>query len=387
MCQHLDVLSVQIGSRPIGSPANLAAQNYIRGVMAELGYVVEVQEYPCPAWQDHGATLTVTGDPVPVVTNMFSPPGRVAGQAVSLPTFESLVDADLENRIAVLYGELTRSPLAPASWFLAGERDLAIPRLLVERGAVAVVTVPPAARETERVIEDDAFPLPSVTVRSVDAGPLLRAPQVELLVDTETHEGSTANVVGRRPGDTGSARVVVCAHYDSKIDTPGATDNGTGVAVLLGVAERQVTGTAPVELVAFTGEEYLPIGDDEYLRRRDGDLSNVVAALNIDGAGHALDVTTVMETEGRGPLRDALAREVGTHREVVWVDPYPESNHSTFSMRGVPAACFSSPQARELSHLRSDTVDRVDVDRLLEISEIIDHVVNDLTRPATRLVE
>jgi aminopeptidase YwaD len=381
---HVDRLCVQLGPRPIGSPHNRLAQDYVAGVLADLGYDVELQDYLCPAWGDHGTTLTVDGSPVPALANPFSPSCDVTGPAVPFPTFEALERADLTGAVAVLYGELTRTPLAAAAWFLAGERDLAIPRLLVAKGAIAVLTVPPVVRETERVIEDADFPLPSATVPSRDAAPLLSGSQIHLRIAAATAEGRTANVVGRLNCRPGASRAVVCAHYDSKVDTPGATDNGTGVAVLLDVAERLSGSDVAVELVAFTGEEYLPIGDDEYLHRRAGDLSDVVAAVNVDGAGHALDLTTVMETAGSGPLREALEAEVAKHPDIVWVDPWPESNHSTFSMRGVPAAAFSSPQARELSHLRSDTVDVVDVRRLSEIGEVIELVVRALTATGPR---
>ena len=63
-------------------------------------------------------------------------------------------------------------------------------------------------------------------------------------------------------------RIVFCAHYDSKIDTPGAYDNAAGVGVLLTLAElfsgRKHRHT--LEWVAFTGEEGAGLGDMEYAR-------------------------------------------------------------------------------------------------------------------------
>ena len=49
-----------------------------------------------------------------------------------------------------------------------------------------------------------------------------------------------------------------------------------------------------LELVAFTNEEYLPIGDDTYLERRgEGFLDRVLMAINFDGPGHILDVNSL----------------------------------------------------------------------------------------------
>lgn len=43
-----------IGCRPIGSPANQAAADYIRNVFHSLGLAVEEQPYPCTGWDCRG---------------------------------------------------------------------------------------------------------------------------------------------------------------------------------------------------------------------------------------------------------------------------------------------------------------------------------------------
>ncbi len=67
-----------------------------------------------------------------------------------------------------------------------------------------------------------------------------------------------ANVVGEIPGsDPAAPRVLVGAHFDSVLGTPGADDNASGVAGVLECA-RLLAGTrprAPIELVGFNLEE------------------------------------------------------------------------------------------------------------------------------------
>ncbi len=46
-----------------------------------------------------------------------------------------------------------------------------------------------------------------------------------------------------------SPTVVVGAHYDSAIGTPGANDNATGVAVLLELTRRFAGSSSPLEVV------------------------------------------------------------------------------------------------------------------------------------------
>lgn len=60
------------------------------------------------------------------------------------------------------------------------------------------------------------------------------------------------SVPGRvRPGEV----IVVGAHYDSVIGSPGANDNGSGVAALLELSRQWVAGARTVRFVAFVNEE------------------------------------------------------------------------------------------------------------------------------------
>jgi Zn-dependent M28 family amino/carboxypeptidase len=67
--------------------------------------------------------------------------------------------------------------------------------------------------------------------------------------------GVTADAVGNvLAGDPNTARVIVGAHYDAVAGTPGADDNGSGVAAVLAAAEA-VSPASDVCFVLFDGEE------------------------------------------------------------------------------------------------------------------------------------
>ena len=88
---------------------------------------------------------------------------------------------------------------------------------------------------------------------------------------------------------------MICAHYDTRIDTPGAVDNGAGVAALLTLARLLTSRQLGIglEFVAFSAEEYGGLCDSEYVRHSGDELGSVVAAVNIDGIGLTLGATTV----------------------------------------------------------------------------------------------
>lgn len=376
---HLMKLSVEIGARPIGTPANHAAAAYIQDVFTASGLEVELQEYECTAWEDLGASLTLGGQALEACTNAFSPPCDVTAALAPVGTVAELECADLEGRIAVLYGDLAKEPLACKSWFLKSERDDHIIQLLEEGRPVALLSAQTRAGMLERLIEDWELLIPSASVPAGAGLALVRQPgaPAHLRIDSRRAPGRTANVVARRAGES-AQKIVLMAHYDTKIDTPGAGDNASGVAVLLGLAERlsRLQLHYGLEFVAFTGEEYLPIGDFEYLQRGgEQQMGQILAAANFDGVGPWLAPSSITLISGSQPFQEHLSQITRRYPAVVWVEPWPQSNHSTFSWRGVPSIAFSSVGGFRTAHLRSDTVDWINPARLDELVDLVAEIV------------
>lgn len=266
---HVKHLSVVIGPRMSGTAANIAAQDYIAEQMRTAGLHVDLQTFECPVWSCQEASLEQDGQSLAVLVNPYSTPCDAVGHPVFLSTITELEKADITGKIVLLYGDLTKSIISCKSWFLIEERDQKIIGLLEQKQPAAILTVQPTPNSINRIFEDWEFLVPSATI-SIETGlQLLRQPEslVHLHLATRQESGETGNVVGRLPGKK-DEWICLMAHYDTKIDTPGATDNATGVAALLALAHHFAGKELEVglEFISFTNEEYLPIGDDEYLR-------------------------------------------------------------------------------------------------------------------------
>lgn len=118
--------------------------------------------------------------------------------------------------------------------------------------------------------------------------------------DVPVREGSAFNVVAERTGTTNPDEIVVIgAHYDTEIETPGADDNASGVAVMLELAQRFAPSAdrqpgRTLRFIAFTNEE----GSNSYgsimgsrvsaeLSRERGE--RVVAMLSLEMLGYFSD--------------------------------------------------------------------------------------------------
>jgi hypothetical protein len=109
------------------------------------------------------------------------------------------------------------------------------------------------------------------------------------------HQGPHRNVVALPTAPAGGPLTLVCAHYDSVPGTPGADDNASALAVLLGAARTCPPGVA---FVAFNREE------DDLL----GSVDFVQWLASGDPAAPAVDAVHVLEMVGYTDMRPGSQR-------------------------------------------------------------------------------
>lgn len=106
------------------------------------------------------------------------------------------------------------------------------------------------------------------------------------------------NIEAEIKGTTAPDQIVIIgAHYDSVVGTPGANDNGSGVAAMLALAEhfRDLQPERTLRFVAFANEEppYFQteneMGSWVYARRCRQRDENVVAVLSLETMGYFTD--------------------------------------------------------------------------------------------------
>ena len=105
---------------------------------------------------------------------------------------------------------------------------------------------------------------------------------------------------------------------------------------------------------------------------------HIVAALNFDGVGQSLAANSITLIAGSQPFQQSLSELTQAYPGIVWADPWPESNHSTFSWRGVPSIAVSSAGAVRVDHLRSDTLDWISPGGLDEAIALASEILKSL---------
>ncbi|NIM95413.1 MAG: M28 family peptidase [Anaerolineales bacterium] len=123
--------------------------------------------------------------------------------------------------------------------------------------------------------------------------------------------GSLENVVARLHGSKPTGAIVVLAHYDSTKASPGAVDNGSGVAVLLEVMRALTAGPTPHNdvIALFDDGEELPdpyTGAKLFVREHPW-MSDVQVVISLDTAIGG-PITTNETGPQNGLLVQAMAR-------------------------------------------------------------------------------
>ncbi len=394
---HVRTLAEEIGPRPAGTPAHAAATAYIEGVLRRAGLEIDSLPFTCPGWTCEQTLLTLAGDALHAAANHVSPPCDVTAPMTAAGTvaeLDALADSgDLTGKIVVLYGDLTRVPLIPLNCPIYNDpRDQHINRTLLEKRPAAVITVNPFLNNVERRIEDADFTIPSATVPSDVGARLLHhrsdrnEEPVHLRIVSQNRPASAHHILGFKPGPR-PERIVLMAHFDTKLDTPGAWDNAGGLAALLGLAERLGGDSAVrnlgcgLEFIAFADEENFSQDHVVYINERGHLFGEIIAAINMDGIAYILGQNTITITEG-GPAFQTAVRDIAArYPRVEWSEPWVQSNHSTFAYNGVPAIALGSSAGwgnTTVLHQPTDTPLWVSNDLLNEVVDLVADIVTHL---------
>ena len=214
---------------------------------------------------------------------------------------------------------------------------------------------------------------------------LERTVPVVVRITTRSHCASmqTSNLVVTFPG-TLQRKIVVGAHFDSWDVGQGATDNGTGSAVLFDVARLLKAYSAAnrytVELVWFNGEELGLWGSKRYAELNPA--GGIAAMVNMDMEGSPVGFNAMGYDEAL-PMLSSLAKKFGgldLHESAVSV-PGTNSDHEPFMLAGIPTFSINGRLDAEkvrYYHDLGDSFDKVNRKYLSEAAAVAAILVKEL---------
>jgi peptidase M28-like protein/PDZ domain-containing protein len=203
------------------------------------------------------------------------------------------------------------------------------------------------------------------------------------------------NVIGILPGaDPALAdeTIVLGAHYDhvgviGGAVHPGADDNASGTAVVLGLAHAYAAaGGAGRTLVfaLFGAEELGLIGSGFYVKQAPLPLERTVVMLNFDMVGRMRDGQLhVGGVDSGSRLRDTVTDAARAAGATITLrgSPYSPSDHTRFYSAGTPVLFFFTGTHPDY-HAPSDTADKINAAGMASTAAVAAGVVERLERGA-----
>lgn len=370
-------------NRRTGSKGNKEATAFCGGVLKRFGYEVDDTPFPCLDFASDGASLKCGEADFEVLVSPYSLGCEVSAELITAKTVDELKTCDCRGKILLLHGDICNEQLMPKNFsFYNPESHKLVYSLLEEKSPLAIITATKknaelvGAMDPFPLIEDGDFDLPSVyctdktgkSITEQDGGVF------ELKSNARRISSSGCNIIAEKQGGKGR-KVVVCAHIDAYGDSPGASDNASGVAVLMLLGEmlNGVDLGVNVELVAFNGEDnYSAAGQKDYLKRYSKELKDIELVINIDDVGYKKGKTAFSLYNCPDGLSEKIRSAFKGYDSILEGEPWYQSDHMIFVQKEISAIAITSEEVAELmatiTHTGKDTPDVLDYTKVVDVA-------------------
>ncbi|BAY08827.1 M28 family peptidase [Calothrix sp. NIES-2098] len=337
---------VNLGPRVAGTPVMEKASAYLINQYRQAGYVAEVQTFNYEKFLDLGSNLIINGATIEGRALNGTMPGKLNAPMVAVPNFgrpEDFAKVNVKGAIAIVQrGEIRFAQKANNA---------------AAAGAIGLVIVNNKPDNLTGAGLGESVKIPVLGISGDRGNPLLQqtAPvNVNLNVNAQQQVVTGRNVIAHLPGVT-QPKLILGGHYDSVQGSPGANDNASGTAVVLGIA-RNLANTDLARqawFIAFDGEEDGLHGSRAFVDNAKPEfLSGLKGMMNFDMVG----VNNELLIGGTSSLT-AIAQNVDSDIKTLGSYGYGGSDHASFANKEVPILFFYRGQEPNYHSPNDKTVD------------------------------
>jgi aminopeptidase YwaD len=379
-------LCVDILNRRVGSQGNREATAFFAELVTSFGFEAESTGFDCIDWHQDGVDLGAAGETFKAFASPYSLGCQVSGPLQVAGSVEALETAELAGGILLMRGELTKEQLMPKRFpFYNPDHHKRIIGLLEAKQPRAIITA--TARDLEMVgglypfplFEDGDFDIPSIYLTDVEGERLASyAGQTVALESRAKRLPATGENVVARKGVDLMRRVVLFAHIDTRMGTPGANDNASGVIALMLLAEllADYPGELGIELVAMNGEDYYANpGEQLYLAANADRFDEIVLGINLDDIAYIKGKIAYSLYGCPTELADLIHGTFVAYEGLIEGEPWYAGDHGLFLINQIPAAAVTSELLEELmvsiTHTPKDSPDIVDVSKIVLVATAV----------------
>ncbi|GAA1592151.1 M28 family peptidase [Leucobacter chromiireducens] len=396
--EHVRHLAVDIGPRVAGTAAEVRANAYVQDLLNSYGFSTEIEKFPVSeslfanATPSRDAGLQVSWQFRPASNALFTgPDAPVTAEVVDVGAGEGFDPAAVAGKFVLLNWNAT-----------AAARNAKIVEL-AEAGAAGVIVAQTTQNSSLAAVGNVSAAATGIQVVGAADGQaqrireLLAGGPLSLALTTEKSSLESSNTIGVRPAQGENAEnapiVYIGAHIDSVVGSPGASDNGSGVGILLESARimSQYPLNTEIRVGTWGAEEKGIVGSKTHATQLSPDeIDRTIGAWNMDMAGTSFlgtaeqpfefwGLTVNKDNEDNAVLKQASALSNITGRGDLNRGVVGRSDHQSFHDVGIDAAVFSwmfwsatsSIVLEPTYHKPSDTIDNISQERIGIAAELI----------------
>jgi hypothetical protein len=227
------------------------------------------------------------------------------------------------------------------------------------------------------------------TTACIQAGEWIYSEFEDMELDVRYHNWSHGGEVGKNieatlhgANESSNHIYIICAHYDTVVGSPGADDDGSGVAAVMAAAEilSQYIVNYTVRFLTFSGEEQGLYGSYQYAKDASNNGDIIIGVLNADMIGYAVN-------QNQGENIDIYYNTQST-----WIVDYIDdvsdyyfdyinlnviyggyswgSDHSSFWQFGYNAVQYKEYEVNPYYHTPYDIIENMNITYLLKCSKL-----------------
>jgi aminopeptidase YwaD len=204
------------------------------------------------------------------------------------------------------------------------------------------------------------------------------------VIDTFQYGSSNSyNVMIEKPGTTGDNWIIIGAHLDATSTSPGANDNGSGVAATLEIARiiKDIPCKVGVRIINFGAEEQGFYGSSHYVSNKLNSTDDVQLIINLDqlGGTKGLDNSKIKceRDEDNSPSSNNILSSLKTDTLGTLIDLYTDlipvqsnayaSDYVPFQQAGYIITGLYQESDDPNYHSESDKVENMDIVATTEV--------------------
>lgn len=384
-----EIMKNIVKERPLGSKNNTAVLSYLEKQFATMGYDIQKFPFLCTTWETGYSCLKLQERIIEVHASPFSPSFEGCGKLAFAKSIDELSDLECQNRILILGGNLVSVPLQPKNYpFYYPDEHRNLIELLEKKQPAAIIAAtgrhPLCGLEPFPLFEDGNFLIPSAYIRE-DVFSALQTSDPRSLAHLSIRSGKTTQqscqLAAMKKAEKSAGKIVICAHMDSKYDTPGALDNAAGIAVLLETAKKLQSSRYDIEIVPFNGEEYYEAsGEVAYLTYIEKNQDKIAFVVNIDSPCHVGSEIAVSLYNFSADAKKCADSLMDGRQKVVYGPEWYAGDHAAFAFRWIPCIVITSSDlfdgGLDDTHTMRDTMENVDPGLVKYAAEYISDFVS-----------